>query len=610
MTTDYSPIEPADAVDANGTPYSERYGDLYHSAQGGLEQTRHVFLAGCGLPQTWAGRERLVVLETGFGLGLNFLATWQAWRGDPGRCRRLHFVSIEKHPFRRDDLRRLLARWPELAPLAAQLAEAWPMAVPGLHRLHFEHGALTLTLVFGDAVDWLPRLALDADAIYLDGFSPDRNEELWSADTLAAVSRLARPGARLATWSVAVPVRERLETCGWRIERLPGFGNKKYMLAGRLSREAGESAAPDRRVVVVGAGAAGSSAAHRLAARGYAVTVIEREAAPAQGASGNTAGVFRPLPSLGDTPLSRLLRAGFLYGGRHLGGLPGVRCGLTGVLHVARDARHEDTQRRVIETQAPPAELVRFVERDEAAALAGWPVEMGGWWFPGGGWINPPSLCAANLAGIPVRYGAAVACMERQHGLWRLFDADGALLAEAPSVILANGIDGPRLAPGLPVRIGRGLVSHLPEAAVPRFDIVATRNGYVTPAVDGIHCAGATLNTDDPDPAPRLDDHRENLLRLDAILPGYGAGLDPAQLAGRVGFRPMSPDRLPIVGPLSASDGLWTINGFGARGLVWAALCGELLASQIAGEPLPVENELAEAVSPARFADRARRRRG
>jgi tRNA 5-methylaminomethyl-2-thiouridine biosynthesis bifunctional protein len=70
----------------------------------------------------------------------------------------------------------------------------------------------------------------------------------------------------------------------------------------------------------------------------------------------------------------------------------------------------------------------------------------------------------------------------------------------------------------------------------------------------------------------------------------------------------MSPDRLPIVGPVvgpvSASDGLWILNGLGARGLVWASLCAELLASQVAGDPLPVEADLVGALALSRFGDR------
>src|SRR2546423_15095363 len=106
---------------ADGTPWSEEFGDVYHSAAGGPQQARHVFLGGNGLPGRWAGRERFVILETGFGFGLNFLATWQAWRDDARRPARLHYVSIEKHPFERADLAALHARYPELAPLAQEL---------------------------------------------------------------------------------------------------------------------------------------------------------------------------------------------------------------------------------------------------------------------------------------------------------------------------------------------------------------------------------------------------------------------------------------------------------------------------------------------------------
>lgn len=344
-----------------------------------------------------------------------------------------------------------------------------------------------------------------------------------------------------------------------------------------------------RRIAVIGAGIAGAALAHAIARRGHRVTVFEAADAPAQGASGNLSGVFRPLPSRDDSRLSRLLRAGFLLGRAQFGKLHGVRCGWTGVLHIARDLKHEETQRGIALDQ--PSGFCRFVEREEAQQLAGWPVELGGWWFPQGGWINPPSLVRALLAGIDVRYGQPV---------------EHLAAIEAEDVVLANGIGAPALAPDfrLPIRAGRGLVSHLPENATPPFDIVATRLGYVTPAVDGLRCAGATMAADDLDPAPRQADHIENLHRLDMALPGFGKTLDPATLDGRVSFRPMSPDRLPVVGPLSASEGVWIIDGFGARGLVFASICAELLACQISGEPLPLEADLVAAVSPARFADK------
>lgn len=592
---------------ADGTPYSAEYGDVYHSASGGLEQARHVFLGGNELPAAWAGRNRFVIIETGFGLGLNFLATWQAWRADPARSRQLHFISLEKHPLSPTALGRWLERYPELAELARQLVAAWPQPLPGLHRLHFENGALHLTLVFGDARDWLPSMSLHADAFYLDGFAPNKNPELWNDAIATALARLAAPGATLATWSVAEDVMTHWHDAGFTLEKRPGFANKRHMLVGCWPGRRPVELGLDRRALVIGAGAAGSAVAHRLAGHGYRVEVFEAGPEPGCGASGNLAGVFRPLPSLDDGRLSQLLRAGFLYGQRHLAGLAGVRYQLTGVLQVARDDKHQATQQAITDSQRAPAEFCRFVDRAEAAELAGWPVAQGGWWFAGAGWINPPSLCAANLAGIEVRYRCPVHRIERDDGRWRLYDEAGRLLGQAPILVLANGTDTPRLAPGVPIRSGRGLVTHVPATAAQPFKIVATRSGYVTPAVDGIHCAGATLDPEDPDPSPRLSDHRENLARLDSILPGYGHDLDPERLDGRVGFRPMSPDRLPLVGALAASDGLYLSNGFGSRGLVFAALCGELLAAQIDAGPLPVPSELARSLDPLRFLRRQRR---
>jgi tRNA 5-methylaminomethyl-2-thiouridine biosynthesis bifunctional protein len=581
----YQVIVPAELVfDGNGIPYAPAYGDCYHSASGALEQARHVFLAGNDLPSRWQGRD-FVILETGFGLGLNFLATWQAWKANPGR--RLHYVAIEKHPFRLDDLRQLHACWPELAPFAARLQAQWPLPLPGLHRLDF--GDVVLTLCFGDVQTLLPQLTLAANAIYLDGFAPAKNPEMWSDAVFDALAKLAAPDATLASWSVLDDMMFRLSRQGFRLEKRLGFGTKRYMLAGQSPGAV--SPAPTfnaRRIAVIGAGIAGASVAHALAKRGHEVVVFEAGPAPAQGASGNLAGVFRPLPALDDSRLARLLRAGFLLGKRQFSELSDARLGWTGALHIARDPQHEETQRRIVAEHALPDEFCRFVERGEASALAGWPVELGGWWFPQAGWINPPSLCRALLANIGVRYGQRIDSIDD-------IDAD--------EVVIANGIDAPTLVPDLklPIRVGRGLVSHVPEAATPPFDIVATRLGYVTPAVDGIRCAGATMASGDRDPAPRLADHVENLYRLEMLLPGFGKALDPATLDGRVSFRPMSPDRLPLVGPLAANEGLWIIAGFGARGLVFSAICAELLASQIGSEPLPLEADLVAALAPGRF---------
>lgn len=220
-------------LDADGTPVSPAYGDVYHSAAGGHAQAQHVFLGGNGLPGRWQGRSRFTILETGFGLGINFLATWLAWRNDPQRCSELYFISLEKHPFTVDDLKRAHAAWPEFSTLVDTLHASWPPLVHGEHRIELEQGRLILRLVFGDAIDALPAISAVADAFYLDGFSPAKNPDLWSPELFLSLARLAANGATLATWSVAGQVRHALTAAGFSVAKRPGFAGKRQMLVGQ-----------------------------------------------------------------------------------------------------------------------------------------------------------------------------------------------------------------------------------------------------------------------------------------------------------------------------------------------------------------------------------------
>lgn len=612
--------------DAQGTPWSPRYGDVYHAAAGGPSQAEHVFIHGNGLPERWQNQTRFTILETGFGLGLNFLATWAAWQADPKACQRLHFISVEKHPFTASDLLRAHRQWPQFAELAAELHHQWPPLLPGIHRLNLAGGRVILTLVFGDAVEQLTRLDAGVDAFYLDGFSPAQNPELWSEKIARALARLARPGASLATWSVAGSLRQALTQAEFEVSKAKGFADKRHMLTGRYrSRKPDRYAVPtDRRAIVIGAGAAGSCAANRLAARGWEVTVLDRRPSPGLAASGNHIGMFRPLPSLDDNRLSRLTRAGFLATHallRQMGDQ--VRWGQTGVLQVAKDADQEALQQEAVTRLAFPSEFLQFVDRASAAQLTGYPTQYGGWWFPSAGWIQPPSLCRGALAAYPeqIRFMGNTLIRQLQQdeaGIWSATDASGNIVARAPTVVIAAGAEVGQLTQlaQLPQLTERGQVTHLPQSCFPRLNIVVCGSGYATPPLDGQRVIGATHDLNDVEGEETIASHAENLVKIARLLTGAGMLPQAEACRGKVGFRPISPDRLPIVGAvpvwsnpkgrtrlhdLRYQPGLWCVQGFGTRGLAWAALMGELIASRIDGDPLPLETDLADALSPGRF---------
>jgi len=634
----FAPIQPARLdFDAGGTPVSAAYGDVYHAAEGGPGQARHVFLAGNGLPDRWSGRDRFVILENGFGTGLNFLATWAAWLTDPRRPGTLHYLAVEKHPFHVEDLARLHAQWPEFADLAPRLRAQWPVLTPGFHRLEFAGdagGRVVLTLMLGEAEPCLRQLRAQVDAFYLDGFDPRKNPAMWSASLFQRLARLAAPNATLATWCVARSVRDALAEAGFGTEKRPGFARKRDMLTGRLvDRHPASPAAPapERHALILGGGIAGCALAQRLAVRGWRVDLMERHDHLAGEGSGNLAGIVRPLLSRDDNIASRLNRACFLHARRAWADLEAAgfasRRGLDGVLQIARDAAHEARQRTLAATYPP--DYVRFLERAEASALIGQPTAFGGWWFPQGGWASPPTLCRALAAAagdlLTLRLNQQVERLEWTGETWHALDASGTTLAQAPVAILASGAMARALevARDLPITPVRGQVSHVPAGRLPPFRHALCCEGYLTLALDGLHCLGASYAYD-AGTELRQEEHAGNLLRLARILPGAEQALNPGDLGGRVGFRAATPDRLPLVGALPDPDAplardirlqdmprlahLYGLLGLGSRGLVWATLAAEALASQLHGDPLPMEGDLMDALAPARFRLRAHRR--
>jgi tRNA 5-methylaminomethyl-2-thiouridine biosynthesis bifunctional protein len=651
------PIVPACIEWRDGAPFAPLFGDVYHPPGRAFAQAREVFLAGNGLPARWRGRARFVVLETGFGLGNNFLATWAEWRADADRPGRLVFVSIDKHPPAAADLVRAHAASPE-PMLAAQLVAAWPPATPGLHTLEFEGSRVTLLLALCELAHWLPELQLQADAVFLDGFAPARNAPMWDARVLRSLARLAAPGATAATWSAARPVRDALAGAGFHTRRVPGTGGKRDITVAQADPAATaqrHGPPPGRRppprahsALVVGAGLAGAAAAWALARQGLQVTVLESAARPATGGSGNPAGLFHGVVHAHDGAHAQLLRAAALRAAQvyrpliDSGAVPGSVDGLL------RGAAGQDEALLMALGRSVPPGYATPLPRAQAEALAGCPLAGPAWHYPQGGWLSPAALAGAWLAGpgITLRTACPVDSLQpTDAGRWQALASDGAVIAEADVVVVAAAAESARLlapfsdAPGWPWRRTRGQVSVLGKAAadtLPRPRLPVASGGYLLPlpaALGGGLLCGATSQPGDEDPGVRETDHRANLGQV-AALTGVPPAMPPPQwftdeglLRGRVGWRLGCDDRLPVLGGVPVSGaalasarrleqprhvprvpGLYVLTALGSRGITWAPLLGEVLAACITGAPLPLASSLLDAVDAARFTSRAARR--
>ena len=641
--------------DDQGRPHSRVFDDVYFSDKSGLEETRYVFIEQNALQQRFSAlpaNEQLVIGETGFGTGLNFLCAWQLFDQVAHADARLHFISVEKYPLTREDLQRALALWPELATYSEQLLAAYYAIHPGFQTLTLANGRVTLTLLIGDVLEQLPQLDARIDAWFLDGFAPAKNPQMWTPELFAQLARLAAPDSTISTFTSTGWVRRALNEAGFKMRRTPGIGHKWEILRGtfaglpehplassgikpwyaRPPRVGGE-----RKALVIGGGLSGCATANSLARRGWQVCLLERHERLAKEASGNPQGVLYLKLSAHGTTLSQMIVSGFGYTRRLLENLQRGRdwddCG---VLQLGFSAKEAERQAQLA-AAFPPA-LVHLLGQPQAQVLAGIELAHGGLFYPEGGWVHPPALCRfqALHPNVQVLTHHDVLQLHRVEGQWQAYQ-DDKVLACAPVVVLAGAAEVKRFpaSSALPLKRIRGQITQL--AQTPASSVLKTvvcAEGYVAPGRLGEHTLGASFDFHNEDLTTTPEGHQGNLDLLEEISPDLatrlGEQLAPQSLQGWAAFRCTSPDYLPIVGPLVEPqafalaygalskdarqvpdapcpwlEGLYVNSGHGSRGLITAPLSGEMLAAWINHEPMPVPRSIAEACHPARFAVRA-----
>lgn len=582
------------------TPVAPAFDDPYFSRDNGPAETDHVFVAGNALAERFAllpSRAQFSIGETGFGTGLNFLRACQCFLTHAPADAQLHFISTEKHPLGRSDLARALQCWSD-APLASDLLAQWPAATAGFHRRQFADGRISLTLLQGDSVTMLRQLHFPVDAWFLDGFAPARNPDMWQPSLFKELARLSRPGTTLATFTSAGFVRRGLQEAGFAMQRVPGFGRKREMLTGVIGGTWQPRTRPEQSVFIIGAGLAGASSARALAEQGIEVTVLDPQGI-ANAASGNLAGVVYTTPSAHPTPQNRFYQSSYLHALNWLQRQQFPRSpadgALTGVLQYPKDARLAEKAAAALASGLwPDSELRRAEGPDGSLHLIN------------GGYLSPPRWCQQLLDHPRIRLLPEQALSLQFTGRWQVRTDQGS--HDADHIILANA--GAALSlieiPALKLKQIRGQVSYVRATAASRqWQQAICHAGYLTPALGGLHCVGATFDLHDDSAQACDDDDQRNLDELRQHLPEHWQALagDQAQVVDRrVGFRCQSTDFLPLAGAVPEQPaGLWMSIAHGSRGITGTPLCADLLTAQILDMPAPIDQEMIDALSPARF---------
>ncbi len=508
--------------DQNDQPLSTEYDDVYFSRANGLEESRYVFIQHNQLKERWVSpstnfsSNEFVIGETGFGTGLNFLATWQLWeaiqKGDTKKThlpshKKLHFISVEKHPLQKEDLKRSLAIWPELQEYSNKLLAVYDDYPSFGFKQYYVSDSVTLTLIIDDATDGFNQLiesdhpwfrkpinnAHGVDAWFLDGFSPSKNPDMWNSKLFTVLAELSHSKTTLSTFTAAGFVKRGLQAAGFSVQKKKGFAHKRELITGNFNiqsldqrqldlpdckistitspypvpwhvqddREKEHDSQKTKAITVIGAGIAGCFTANALARKGWTVTVLDSSTSPASAASGNPQGIIYGKLSKDSDWLAQLNLASLPFAEqfynqfwRQKPGNMGQQCGVLQLAHNTKEIniinQLNDFFCSHVKNNVLSNENIQFLSPEKASQTAGIPIDYPAIYFPKLGWINPPNLCKVLLshANITFKNNTSVnkiqASPNNDHNVWTLYNKENDIINHATHIVICNASDANR----------------------------------------------------------------------------------------------------------------------------------------------------------------------
>lgn len=620
----------------DGVPIADNFDDPYYSLAGGLEESRFVFLSGANIVNRAEGCERFVIGETGFGTGLNFLATWKEWRARQLKGR-LVFVSTEAHPLMPSDMEKAHSAFPEIRELAQELRDALPPPSEGFHVRSFDNGQISLLLLTGDASQSLSKLDGSVDAWFLDGFAPAKNPEMWSEALFQQIARLSKPGSTLATFTAAGFVRRGLAEIGFEMRKTRGFARKRERLVGRFLESETSAASPGpmwamrpsytegKRIGIIGGGIAGAALYNELKLRGFKPTIIS--AHQPQGCSDIPAAILAPRFVLESSPEQGFFSSAFAFAINCAGNHDALSSDL-GVIYPPKSEADELRQNRIVQTY-------------------GWgqcwlKLEDSGLSLPKGGTVNAAKWLTELTKDARI-IDMVVDRIEKTNGGWLVRDADGQEIEVYEQVILAAGAQSQTILRNSDLdysvngsvfpetRFVGGQIELVKNKALTGLDGRTQSYGnYVSASVDvegtAVRTIGSTFD--------KLEDLQEfthnteqsRTLILDDFANQFDLEISQEDcLRSWSGVRATTPDHIPYAGPVpcwpdllkacapmavdankkpahtpAVESGLYILTGLGSKGFQYGPLLANYLAALIAGDPLPLPADMIAKLHPGR----------
>jgi tRNA 5-methylaminomethyl-2-thiouridine biosynthesis bifunctional protein len=646
----------------DGSPFSYRFNDIYFDTQSGYQQSKEIFIEGNNVIDCFLQKDdTITIAETGFGTGLNFLLTLQAYEEAKALSEsglpHLHFISVEKYPLSRDQLEKSLAILPQLDKYSSALVSQYPEDIDDKttqFTATFFNEKIQLSVLIGDAAAVLSQLPTKKsgliDVWYLDGFAPAKNPDMWSAELFNQIGRLSKEQSSLATFTVAGFVKRELQRVGFRTEKQLLKGKKADALHALFqqnpSTKKGYQLRPTitkpQQITIIGGGIASACLSYALTKQGVKVILYCKDMTVAQGASSNAIGALYPLLHQQSDDISLFYQQAFWHAKALYQDLldQGFHfshdwCGLLEISFKESLMKRQDAFSQI---KAWPDKLIKSVDAKEASECAGISLTHGGLFMQNAGWISPPELVKqlfnaahqTNRLRVVPQTNITKLVQNQEDKTW-LLESDKEHF-KANIVVICGGAESLDIeqVKSLPLTATRGQVTSMKtNSNITNLKTVICHKGYLTPASKGSHCIGATFQKNNTSIIANSEDDQYNLAMLEKCLPDLTKHINWQAEdihASKARLRCMSQDHLPLVGampviekhitqyphlakdknwpyatPAPCVDNLYIMTGFGARGLCSAPLAADILVADICNTPYPVDNQMLFNLSPNRF---------
>lgn len=577
----------------NDEIFSLDFDDFYYNIKEPLKERNGIYVENAFLN----ANNKLTILELGFGLGLNFfLSAKKAIE----QGIKLNYVAIENHYQSIEDIKFFCKKFN--IELNKSFINDYPPCKNGIYRIEFD--GITLDLVFQDVDVALDDLDFLADVVYADGFSPSKNQEMFSINTLEKVKKLLKPNGKLISYSSNSNFKKALIELGFEINNIE-IGIKRESTLAILKNKAQKEELDGyfhknylevNNIAIIGGGIAGATLAYELSKLGKTISLFEQSHTLANEGSGNKIGLLTALIQNPSSLLGEFNQFSFWHSSKLYKKL-GYK--LEGVLE---HAYTKELQDRFKMQKDNPLIKLHF---DFA-------------FLKDGGTLEPCKLVPKIFA----LSNARIFLNHKLNGFREFYDRveldfeNKTMTFDA--VIFATGAFSKEIFNNLPLSVVRGQATWLKNQVKYKHPI--SSKAYITGAKNGIILLGATYDRNLIADASSVYDE-VNINNFKEI---FKVDYSHLIIGNRVGYRSYSSDRFPIVGAYfnenkykstykalqfdkhkpqtnAPRSRVFISTAHGSRGLASALTSARLITSYFNNTPSGMFKRYEHALHPARF---------